>query len=145
MLHAGIEALFGRHRNTHQTKHFFRRHSTCKDPRDELSRFFADKPHLNKTLFHGNSFAFAALQGWRSTMEDKHKHLIPFDRHSWKSWAYFAIFDGHNGKDESIENTFDIFWFFFRDWNSEECIGTIGYSSIEYIESNVTEVEIGFL
>ena len=38
------------------------------------------------------------MQGWRSTMEDKHKHLIPFDNHSWKLWSYFAIFDGHNGK-----------------------------------------------
>ena len=103
MLHAGIEALFGRNRDTQQTKHFFRlhrRHSTCKDPRDELAKFFLDKPQLDKTLNHGNTFAFAAVQGWRATMEDKHKHLIPFDRHSWKSWAYFTIFDGHNGKDQ---------------------------------------------
>ena len=103
MLHAGIEALFGRNRDEHQpTKHLFRlhrRHTTCKDERDEFVKFFLDKPQLEKTFSHGTIFAFAAMQGWRSTMEDKHKHLIPFDRHSWKSWTYFSIFDGHNGKE----------------------------------------------
>ena len=38
------------------------------------------------------------MQGWRASMEDKHKHLLNFDNRSWKLWSYFAIFDGHNGK-----------------------------------------------
>jgi hypothetical protein len=99
MLNAGIEALFGRNRDGQRSKHrvFFRRRNH-KDEQDELAKFFLDKPHSDKTLIHGSIFAFAAMQGWRSTMEDKHKHLIPLDNHSWKLWTYFAIFDGHNGK-----------------------------------------------
>jgi len=105
MLHAGIQALFGRNRDGHRTKTIFnfrRRHQNHKDERDELARYFSDKPHLEKTLIHGLTFAFAAMQGWRSAMEDNHKHLIPFDNYSWKLWSYFAIFDGHNGKIKKI-------------------------------------------
>lgn len=105
MLHAGIEALFGRNRDGHRTRHIFhlrRRHhnhdNTHKDERDELAKFFLDKPQLDKTLAHDSTFAFAGMQGWRSGMEDRHKHLIPLDNQSWKLWSYFAIFDGHNGK-----------------------------------------------
>jgi hypothetical protein len=101
MLHAGIEALFGRNRDGHRTKHIFhlrRRHHTQKDEHDELAKYFLDKPRLDKTLIHGSTFTFAAVQGWRSSMEDTHKHLIPFDNQSWKLWSYFSIFDGHNGK-----------------------------------------------
>lgn len=104
MLHAGIDALFGRNRDGHRTKHTFhlrRRHqshnSNNKDEHNELAKFFLEKPRLEKNLSHDKTFAFAAMQGWRSTMEDQHKHLIPFDNHSWKLWSYFAIFDGHNG------------------------------------------------
>jgi hypothetical protein len=105
MLHAGIEALFGRNRDGHRTKHIFhlrRRHN--KDEPDELAKFFLTKPHIEKYLFHGSTFAFAAMQGWRSTMEDKNKHLIPFDNSAWKLWSYFAIFDGHNGKNRAVIN-----------------------------------------
>lgn len=102
MLHASIEALFGRNRDGHRTKHIFqlrRRHNDDhKNEHDELSKFFLEKPHLEKTLIHDTTFAFASMQGWRSTMEDKHKHLIPLDKYAWKLWSYFAIFDGHNGK-----------------------------------------------
>ena len=95
MLHAGIEALFGRNRDG---KHRFRFRRRQKDEQDEFAKFFLDKPHSVKTLHHGSSYAFGAMQGWRSTMEDRHKHLIPLDHHAWKLWSYFAIFDGHNGK-----------------------------------------------
>jgi hypothetical protein len=100
MLHAGIEALFGRNRDGHRTKHIFhlhRRNQNNKNEHDEIEKFFLTKPQLDKTLIHGSTFGFAAMQGWRSSMEDEHKHLIPFDNYSWKLWSYFAIFDGHNG------------------------------------------------
>jgi len=100
MLHAGIEALFGRNRDGHRTRHIFnlrRRYQESKNEHDELAKFFSNKPHLEKTLIVSSTFAFAAMQGWRSAMEDTYKHLIPLDNHSWKLWSYFAIFDGHNG------------------------------------------------
>ncbi|CAF3391831.1 unnamed protein product [Rotaria sp. Silwood1] len=106
MLHAGIEALFGRNRDGHRIRHIFhfhRRHhnhvSDHKDEHNELAKYFLDKPQLEKVLIHDSIFGFAAMQGWRSTMEDQHKDLIPLDNHAWKSWSYFAIFDGHNGVD----------------------------------------------
>ncbi|CAF1048137.1 unnamed protein product [Rotaria sordida] len=106
MLQAGIEALFGRNRDGHRTRrifHFRRRHhnhdSNHKNEHDELAKFFLDKPNVEKVLIHDSTFAFGSMQGWRSTMEDRHKHLIPLDKNSWKSWSYFAIFDGHNGVD----------------------------------------------
>lgn len=104
MLQAGIEALFGRNRDHHRKRHYFRRvrrhqpprHHTSED--EELAKLFLDEPQTKKELLHGPTFAFGAMQGWRATMEDKHKHLIPFDSSSWKLWSYFALFDGHNGK-----------------------------------------------
>ena len=100
MLHAGIEALFGRNRDGHRRRHLFQRlrQHTHKDEHDDLARFFSEKPHLEKILSHGSTFGFAAMQGWRSSMEDRNKHLIPLDNQSWKLWSYFAIFDGHNGR-----------------------------------------------
>ena len=99
MLHAGIEALFGRNRDGQRTKRIFNLRRRQQNPEnDELAKFFLDKPQIQKTSVHGSIFAFTAMQGWRSTMEDKHKHLIPLDNHSWKFWTFFAIFDGHNGK-----------------------------------------------
>lgn len=62
-----------------------------------MSSLFLDQPRTDKELEHGDSFGFAAMQGWRSSAEDRHKHLIPFDDHAWKLWSYFAIFDGHSG------------------------------------------------
>ncbi|UJR10777.1 hypothetical protein I4U23_014964 [Adineta vaga] len=108
MIPTGIETLFGRNRDGHRTRHIFhlRRHHQHhsqqhqqKDEHDHLAKFFLNKPKLEKTILHGPTFAFTAMQGWRSTMEDQHKHLIPLDNHSWKLWSYFAIFDGHNGID----------------------------------------------
>ena len=101
MLHAGIEALFGRNRDHHRKRHLFsrrRRSDTSKDETDDLEKLFLEKPNTVKELSHGPNFAFAAMQGWRSTMEDKHKSLIAFDNRSWRFWSYYAIFDGHNGK-----------------------------------------------
>ncbi len=100
MLHAGIEALFGRNRDGHRTRSFFkilRRHHN-KDESEVLKHLFLDKPKTEKDLAYGTTFGFAAMQGWRSSMEDKHKHLISFDSRSWKLWSYFALFDGHNGE-----------------------------------------------
>ncbi len=101
MLTAGIEAFFGRNHDHHRKKHLFRRRRSInhKEEADELAKLFLDKPKTEKQLSHGPNFGFAAMQGWRSTMEDKHKHLTSFDNRSWKLWAYYALFDGHNGKD----------------------------------------------
>ncbi|CAF0764615.1 unnamed protein product [Adineta steineri] len=103
MLHAGIEALFGRSRDHHRKRHLFslrRRHNDHKQEEDdELAKLFSSKPHTEKTITHGQNYAFAAMQGWRASMEDKNKQLLSFDNRSWKLWSYFAIFDGHNGID----------------------------------------------
>ena len=105
MLQAGIEALFGRNRDHHRKRNLFRRtrrhqppHHHQKSEQEELATLFLDQPQTKKELLHGSHFAFAAMQGWRSTMEDKQKHLIPFDSSAWKLWSFFAIFDGHNGE-----------------------------------------------
>jgi serine/threonine protein phosphatase PrpC len=95
MLHAGIEALFGRNRDHHQ-----------KEDVDEFSTFFADKPNTEKFLQRTSTFAVAAMQGWRSTMEDTHKHLIPFDNRSWRFWSFFTIFDGNNGEKKNQNVSF---------------------------------------
>lgn len=102
MLHAGIEALFGRNRDHHRKRHLFghrRNHPTHKDEADDFAALFSDRAHTDKELIADSTFAFAAMQGWRSTMEDEHKHLLSFDERSWKLWSYFSIFDGHNGID----------------------------------------------
>ncbi|CAF0767170.1 unnamed protein product [Rotaria sp. Silwood1] len=109
MFHAGLEALFGRNRDHHKKRHLFRlrRHrNNRKEEADELAKLFSDKPHTEKELISDSNFGFAAMQGWRSTMEDKYKHLIPFDDASWKLWSYFSIFDGHNGI-ETAKNAAD--------------------------------------
>lgn len=103
MLHAGIEALFGRNRDGHRTRNIFRllrhhhHHQHKRNEQDEIEKFFSSKPHLDKELLHQSSFGFGAMQGWRSTMEDKHQHRLPLDQHLWKLWDLFAIFDGHHG------------------------------------------------
>lgn len=105
MLHAGIEALFGRnhdHRRKRSLFRFLRRHQSHKDEVDELATLFLDKPNAEKTTLNAQTFGFASMQGWRSSMEDRHKHLIPFDDRSWQLWSYFSIFDGHNGWVEII-------------------------------------------
>ncbi|CAF0901537.1 unnamed protein product [Rotaria sordida] len=102
MFHAGLEALFGRNREHNKKRHLFglrRRHDNHKEETDEFAKLFSDKPHTEKELTVDKNFCFAAMQGWRSTMEDRHKHLVPFDDSSWKLWSYFSIFDGHNGID----------------------------------------------
>ncbi|CAF1419608.1 unnamed protein product [Rotaria magnacalcarata] len=102
MLHAGIEALFGRNRDHHRKRHLFhfgRQHNNQKEEADELAKLFSDKPNTEKELISDSNFGFAAMQGWRSGMEDRHKYLVPFDDSSWKLWSYFSIFDGHNGVD----------------------------------------------
>lgn len=104
MLH-GIEALFGRSRDHHRKKvlfHLRRKQNNHNEETDELAKLFADKPHIEKELINGPNFAYASMQGWRAAMEDKHKHLTSFDNRSWKLWAYFSIFDGHNGKKRLI-------------------------------------------
>jgi hypothetical protein len=107
MLHAGIEALFGRNKDHHRKRHLFRirRHQhNPKDETDELANLFSSKPHTEKEVQAGANYGFAAMQGWRASMEDKHKQLLAFDNRSWKFWSYFAIFDGHNGKTHLITN-----------------------------------------
>ncbi|CAF1220070.1 unnamed protein product [Rotaria sp. Silwood1] len=61
------------------------------------SKLYLDEPSTDKELYGDQSFAFGTMQGWRKSNEDYHKELMPFDNHLWKHWAYFAIFDGHNG------------------------------------------------
>ncbi|CAF1382393.1 unnamed protein product [Adineta ricciae] len=58
---------------------------------------FLKHPETKKELLHGQTFAFAGMQGWRKSNEDFHKHLVPINELQWKLWSYFAIFDGHNG------------------------------------------------
>lgn len=101
MLHAGIEALFGRNRTSHKQRHLFRlrrRHRHHEENFDELAKFFLDKPNTKQEVISDANFVFASMQGWRSTMEDTHRHSLSLDDASWKLWSYFSIFDGHNGK-----------------------------------------------
>ncbi|CAF5049275.1 unnamed protein product [Rotaria sp. Silwood1] len=64
--------------------------------------FVLNNPNTRKELYDGQSFAFAGMQGWKTSNEDFHKHLVPIDDQIWKLWSYFAIFDGHNGTDTAI-------------------------------------------
>jgi len=115
MLQAGIEALFGRNRDHHRKRHLFRlrrRDNNHKEEVDELAKLFSEKANTEKELINGSNFGFASMQGWRSTMEDKHKHLTSFDNRSWKLWSYFSIFDGHNGKTKKFEREKKIIYFF---------------------------------
>jgi hypothetical protein len=128
MLYAGIEALFGRNRDHHRKRTLFslrRRHNNHKEEVDELANLFLEKPNADKEIIHGSNFVFAAMQGWRSTMEDKHKHLTSFDNRSWKLWAYYSIFDGHNGrkkKKKTASNYFRLIYFdYLRYRYSEKC------------------------
>lgn len=103
-LHARLEALFGRNRDHQRKRNLFQRNRTDenhhhKDDQDEFARLFSDRAHTEKEIVHGSTFGFASMQGWRSTMEDKHKFLVPLDHYAWKLWSFFAIFDGHNGKE----------------------------------------------
>ena len=64
---------------------------------DDDDDLFLKDPETKKELLHGQTFAFAGMQGWRKSNEDFHKHLVPINEQQWKLWSYFAIFDGHNG------------------------------------------------
>ena len=64
---------------------------------DGLDNLFLKTANTDKQFEHGEKFGFCGMQGWRKSHEDFHKHLIPFDHHSWKLWSFFSIFDGHNG------------------------------------------------
>ena len=119
MIHEGVEKLFGQNRDHHRRRNLFRflrhfhfhsksnseihenenqhEHEHHLDEFNELEKLFLKKPNLEKFILSQSTFTFASMQGWRSTMEDKNKHLIPFDHQSWKLWSYFSIFDGHNG------------------------------------------------
>ena len=145
MLHAGVEALFGRNRDGHRSRNIFHlcrphhhHHHRHTNEHDDLAKFFSNKPHLDKELFHGSAFAFAAMQGWRSSMEDKHKHLLCLDPQRWKSWAFFAIFDGHHGKSTMMGlRAILISFATTRHRNGKTCIKSIGYSSVDGTESFV--------
>lgn len=83
---------------------------------------FLDKPCTKKELYGDESFGFGSMQGWRKSHEDFSKYLIPLDHHLWKHWAYFAIFDGHNGID-TAKNASNLLHKYiiesFNDINSE--------------------------
>ena len=103
MFHASLEALFGRNSTPRRTRQLLlRRHQRAKD--NPLTKLFLNKPKRDKEVIRGSTFAFAAMQGWRATMEDEHKHLLPLDNQSWKRWSFFAIFDGHHGRAMDNEN-----------------------------------------
>lgn len=72
---------------------------TVNNNNDSTNSLFLDKPCTKKELHGDESYGFGSMQGWRKSHEDYSKHLIPLDHHLWKHWAYFAIFDGHNGTD----------------------------------------------
>ncbi|CAF1193933.1 unnamed protein product [Rotaria sordida] len=58
---------------------------------------YLDEPCIKKELYSNEVFGFGSMQGWRKTNEDFSKYLMPFDNHLWKDWAFFSVFDGHNG------------------------------------------------
>lgn len=63
-----------------------------------------DKPETQKCNESGEGnglrFGVASMQGWRVDMEDAHHALINIDlAHS--DWSYFAVFDGHAGRQVS--------------------------------------------
>jgi len=92
-----------------------RRHNEHIDGHAEKVSF--NKSCTKKELIDDKSFGFGAMQGCRHSMEDYHKHLIPFDSQSWNDWSFFAIFDGHAGMgtaryaadhlDKKLLDTFD--------------------------------------
>ncbi|CAF1209101.1 unnamed protein product [Rotaria sordida] len=45
---------------------------------------FSYYPKTRKDITYNQLFAFAGMQGWRTSNEDFHKHLIPIDDQSWK-------------------------------------------------------------
>ena len=98
MFHASLEALFGWNSSTPRRtrQSLLRRHQRAKD--NPLTKLFLNKPKRDKEVIRGSTFAFAAMQGWRATMEDEHKHLLPLNNQTWKRWSFFTIFDGHHGR-----------------------------------------------
>ncbi|KII65501.1 Protein phosphatase 1B [Thelohanellus kitauei] len=62
-------------------------------------------PITEKVVEAGSSadmhYAISAIQGWRVSMEDSHCCCLPFSSET-PDWFYFAVFDGHAGKNASI-------------------------------------------
>ncbi|CAF0832995.1 unnamed protein product [Rotaria sordida] len=71
------------------------------------NNLYLDKPCTKKELYGNELFGFGSMQGWRKTNEDFSKYLILFDNYLWKDWAFFSIFDGHNGS-ETAKNAANI-------------------------------------
>lgn len=62
------------------------------------------KPNTKKYYFSGCdndlSYGLCSMQGWRKSMEDAHRVEVSLPG-DWKKWSFFAIFDGHGGKEVS--------------------------------------------
>ncbi|KAF4716354.1 hypothetical protein FOZ63_029843 [Perkinsus olseni] len=65
---------------------------------------YRSKPQTDKELDDGFdpriAYGSAAMQGWRSTMEDAHVHQLAFDGKD--NEGLFAVFDGHGGKEVAL-------------------------------------------
>ncbi|CAF3713643.1 unnamed protein product [Rotaria sp. Silwood1] len=66
------------------------------------NKLYLDEPSTKKELYADESFGFGSMQGWRKSNEDCHKDLMPLDNYLWNNWAFFSIFDGHNGIETAI-------------------------------------------
>ncbi|CAF3247392.1 unnamed protein product [Rotaria sp. Silwood2] len=88
-------------------------------------KLYLDEPSTEKELYSDKSFAFGSMQGWRASNEDCHKHLIPLDNNLANNWAFFSIFDGHNGIDTAK--------------NAAQLIDKLILESFNEIQSNIDD------
>ena len=62
---------------------------------------FLEKPNTEKFNEKGNGnglrFGISSMQGWRCEMEDAHYAKTNLSE-ELSEWSYFAVFDGHAGK-----------------------------------------------
>ncbi|XP_026149996.1 protein phosphatase 1G isoform X2 [Mastacembelus armatus] len=63
---------------------------------------YLSQPNTSKTSSDGGnsnmSYGFAAMQGWRVSMEDAHNCIPEFDEET----AMFAVYDGHGGEEVAL-------------------------------------------
>ncbi|XP_055336337.1 protein phosphatase 1B-like [Paramacrobiotus metropolitanus] len=70
-------------------------------PRRKMGAFM-DKPKTDKAIETGCGnhirYAIGSMQGWRAEMEDTHVARIGLGNSNFAGWSFFAVFDGHAGK-----------------------------------------------
>lgn len=61
-----------------------------------------DKPKTEKSVETGGGnqlrYGIGSMQGWRAEMEDTHVARIGLGHADFANWSFFAVFDGHAGK-----------------------------------------------